>query len=125
MGIMRNDNDLAKNINRLRNLKNWSQQQLADFADVSLQTIFRAESKNIVPRGENLKKIANALGVTESELFSSPNSKKSEHMKNASKDALLVTLFRVLPALNDNQLRAVLALASQFGVSDNRDEEVG
>lgn len=63
----------AINIRRLRDLVPLSQRGLAEAAKVSYGVVFRAESKNIVPRGENITKIANALGVDESELFADPN----------------------------------------------------
>lgn len=58
----------AKNILRLRKAKGWSQQKLADKAEVSYHTVFRAEA-GTMPKIENLQKIAGALGVSESELL--------------------------------------------------------
>lgn len=63
------------NIRRLRDEKDWSQMKLADESNVSIQTIFRAESKNVIPRGKNIEKIAAALGVEAYVLFSDPDVK--------------------------------------------------
>lgn len=106
---MRNSSSLSKNINKLRNAKGWSQQQLADFAQVGLQTIFRVESKNMVPRGDNLNKIANALGTTVADLFKdSKNSKDINPNNGASNDELLGRIFRIAATLNEEELRGVL-----------------
>lgn len=60
---------LSINIRRLREAKQLSQNELAERSSVGLQTIFRAESKGVIPRGANLEKIAKALEVSVSDLF--------------------------------------------------------
>ena len=110
---MRSNNTLSKNINRLRNAKNWSQQQLADFAGVSLQTIFRAESKNTVPRGNNLRKIAAALGVTESDLYSEADQIKNFATAPGKAESTLA-LIATLSSLNEAEVNDLLALANGF-----------
>lgn len=66
----------SKNLKHERDVCNLSQQALADLAGVSLQTIFRAESKGVVPRAENLEKIASALKTTIANLFTSYEAKE-------------------------------------------------
>lgn len=63
---------LQINLARLMGEKRLSQRRLAEKAEVSPHTIFRAVSKGVRPRGDNLYKIANALGVTEADLLRSP-----------------------------------------------------
>jgi transcriptional regulator with XRE-family HTH domain len=80
---MQDDRFFSINIRRLREAKGLSQAGLADLAKVSEHTIFRAESKNIIPRGSNIKKIADALGVSKSDLFQDPkkNGTKSKDIE--------------------------------------------
>lgn len=56
--------------------KGLSQKQLADKAGVSAHTVFRCVSKGKTPRGKQLDGIAQALGVTVSDLYSDPDAPK-------------------------------------------------
>ena len=86
---------------------------MADWADVSAHTIFRAESKGIIPRGQNIQKIAQALGVTESDLFADPNIKtESKPSSTDNRNQAIVELFAIVPTLNESQIRDILALAN-------------
>jgi len=61
--------DLAKKIKELRTRKGFSQDELADTAGVNLRTVQRIESGETEPRGDTLKRLAGALGVTSDELI--------------------------------------------------------
>jgi len=61
--------DLAKKIKELRTRKGFSQDELAETAQINLRTVQRIESGETEPRGDTLKRLANALNVTSDELI--------------------------------------------------------
>jgi transcriptional regulator with XRE-family HTH domain len=67
---MSNNQNLARNIARLRKQKGLSQERLARLADVANNTIIKMESgENKNPTLETLRKVAKALGVSVDELI--------------------------------------------------------
>ena len=67
---MSNNQNLAKNIERLRKAKGLSQEKLARLADVANNTLIKMESgENKNPTLETLKKVAEALEVSVDELI--------------------------------------------------------
>lgn len=67
---MSSNQNLAKNIKRLRNTRGLSQEKLARLADVANNTLIKMESgENTNPTLETLKKIANALEVNIEDLI--------------------------------------------------------
>jgi transcriptional regulator with XRE-family HTH domain len=61
--------DLAKKIKELRTRKGFSQEQLADAAQINLRTVQRIESGETEPRGDTLQRLAAALNVTADDLI--------------------------------------------------------
>ncbi|HLC15565.1 MAG TPA: helix-turn-helix transcriptional regulator [Thermodesulfovibrionia bacterium] len=62
---MSNNQNLAKNVKRLREAKGLSQEKLARLADVANNTLIKMETgKNINPTLETLKRVAKALDVS-------------------------------------------------------------
>ncbi|HVW98192.1 MAG TPA: helix-turn-helix domain-containing protein [Mucilaginibacter sp.] len=61
--------DLAKKIKEIRNRKGLSQEQLADKSGLSLRTIQRIENGESVPRGDTLRRLAEALQVSPDEFL--------------------------------------------------------
>ena len=61
--------DLAKKIKELRVRKGFSQEQLAEAAQINLRTVQRIESGETEPRGDTLQRLASALNVTADELI--------------------------------------------------------
>ncbi|HMI03227.1 MAG TPA: helix-turn-helix domain-containing protein [Pedobacter sp.] len=61
--------ELAQKIKDLRVRKGLSQEKLAEAAQINLRTIQRIEGGETEPRGDTLKRIANALDVTPDELI--------------------------------------------------------
>lgn len=140
MRQMSENSHFSKNLNRLRNARGWSQQQLADFAGVSLQTIFRAESKGITPRGGNISKIAKALKVSDFDLFRDPSEtprslktianmtqdeltqtivaaqKRSDPLSNLDPQIknLIIRIQSRLTTLNEHQLGTILGLIDEY-----------
>ena len=67
---MSSNQNLAKNITRLRKAKGLSQEKLARLADVANNTLIKMESgENQNPTLDTLKKIAKALEVSVDELI--------------------------------------------------------
>lgn len=63
------NNDLAKKIKELRTRKGFSQDELAETAQINLRTVQRIESGETEPRGDTLQRLATALNVTSDELI--------------------------------------------------------
>ena len=67
---MSNNQNLVKNIERLRKAKGLSQERLAILADVANNTLIKMESgENKNPTLETLKKVAKALEISVDELI--------------------------------------------------------
>jgi len=67
---MSNNQNLSKNVKRLREAKGLSQEKLARLADVANNTLIKMETgENINPTLETLKKVAKAFGVSVDELI--------------------------------------------------------
>jgi len=67
---MSNNQNLAKNIERLRKAKGLSQEKLARLADVANNTLIKMESgENNNPTLETLKKVAKALDISVDDLI--------------------------------------------------------
>lgn len=101
------------NIRRLRDGLRLSQAELALAAGVSHGVVFRAESKNTIPRGDNIAKLAAALGVDEAELFSIPQPTQNAPLEKPSKNDLLVRLFNRLSPLDELQLSNLSLIIEQ------------
>jgi len=68
---MANDNKIGKNIKKLRQAKELSQDKLSKLADVSYNSIIKIETGGIQnPTIETLQKIAKALDVSVDDLIS-------------------------------------------------------
>jgi transcriptional regulator with XRE-family HTH domain len=63
---------LAHQLRRLRHAKGWSQEKLAEKANIHRTYLAGIERSLRNPSLENLIKLANALGVTLPELFARP-----------------------------------------------------
>jgi len=88
----------STNIQRLRDKMGWSQMRLAEEAGIGHQTIFRAESKNVLPHGEKIEKIAAALGVEIYVLFSDPDSVSNKVQDIPNETLKLITEMSVKAA---------------------------
>ncbi len=67
---MSKNENLAKNVKKLRKQKGLSQERLARLADVANNTIIKMESgENKNPTLETLRKVAKAFGVSVDELI--------------------------------------------------------
>ena len=67
---MSNNQNLSKNVKRLREAKGLSQEKLARLADVANNTLIKMETgENKNPTLETLKKVAKALEVSVDDLI--------------------------------------------------------
>jgi len=67
---MSNNQNLSKNVKRLREAKGLSQEKLARLADVTNNTLIKMETgENKNPTLETLKKVAKALEVSLDEML--------------------------------------------------------
>ncbi|TSC95966.1 MAG: helix-turn-helix domain-containing protein [Parcubacteria group bacterium Athens1014_10] len=67
---MSNNQNLSKNVKRLREAKGLSQEKLARLADVANNTLIKMETgENINPTLETLKRVAKALDVSIDDLI--------------------------------------------------------
>ncbi|MCI8284348.1 MAG: helix-turn-helix transcriptional regulator [Firmicutes bacterium] len=69
---------LGKRIKQLRNMRDMTQENLAEAADLSISFLGNVERGNSSPTIETLKKIADALDVTLSELMNFDSDIKTE-----------------------------------------------
>ena len=92
---------LAKNIKALRQLKSFSQQQLAELADIPRTTITNLETGSSNPSLNNLIKLSSALGVGLEELISKPRASVSlipkESVVTLSKNNGRIEVSKLLP----------------------------
>lgn len=61
--------EFARKIKELRNQKKISQEELAEKSGLNLRTIQRIESGESIPRGDSLRKLTSALGVSPDEVM--------------------------------------------------------
>ena len=116
--------EISKRLRDLRKNNGLSQRALAKLAGVTSPAITLWETGQRFPRGKNLKKLAAALGVSESDILGGT---PEGDFENVSKDSILVSLFKILPTFNQKQLRTVLALANQLAGLTRADsaEDIG
>ena len=81
---------LARNIKKLRAQKGLSQAQLAEKADISLPFMSSIEQSSKWPYPDTLAKIASALEVDVSDLFSTTENEIKNHQKTIELMRLLV-----------------------------------
>ena len=81
---------LARNIKKLRAQKGFSQAQLAEKADISLPFMSSIEQSSKWPYPDTLAKIASALEVDVSDLFSTTENELKNHQKTIELMRLLV-----------------------------------
>lgn len=81
---------LARNIKKLRAQKGFSQAQLAEKADISLPFMSSIEQSSKWPYPDTLAKIASALEVDVSDLFSTTGNELKNHQKTIELMKLLV-----------------------------------
>jgi transcriptional regulator with XRE-family HTH domain len=97
---------LSLNLRKLRGRREWSQMDLAEQADISMNFLSEIERGNKWPSPETLQSLAEALGVEVFELFgpedgSSPSI--GEYMKRFSNDVFIAVQESVKRSLQSVQ----------------------
>jgi len=80
---------LGVNLKKLRSRRNWSQMELAEKADISMNFLSEIERGNKWPYPDTLQNLASALNVEVFELFRNENTAESnieEYMNRFSND---------------------------------------
>jgi transcriptional regulator with XRE-family HTH domain len=73
--VLENINELfIQNLIRLRQENGMTQAEMAEAAGVDIRTYQKYEYKQTFPRPDKIRRMARALGVTESDLFKDPSS---------------------------------------------------
>ena len=71
-------NRLSQKLQELRKREGFSQSKLADLVGVSFMTIRRWESGEVIPRLDEIKRLADVLHITVDELLNDSNNDKVE-----------------------------------------------
>ena len=82
----------GSNLRKFRGCREWSQMELAEKADISMNFLSEIERGNKWPSSENLQNLANALGVEVYELFRPENENDpgmGKYMERFSKDVMI------------------------------------
>ncbi len=69
--------ELSKQIKELRNLKELSQEELSEKSGLSLRTVQRLENGESTPRGDTLKRLADALEISPDNFIDIQNSENT------------------------------------------------
>jgi transcriptional regulator with XRE-family HTH domain len=83
---------LGINLKKLRSRRNWSQMELAEKADISMNFLSEIERGNKWPYPDTLQNLASALNVEVFELFRNENTSESsmeEYMNRFSNDVTI------------------------------------
>jgi transcriptional regulator with XRE-family HTH domain len=94
---------LGSNLRKYRNLREWSQMELAENADISMNFLSEIERGNKWPYPETLQNLAAALNVDVFELFRSETSmtkNKRDLMNRFSNDVITAVEQSVKKALS-------------------------
>jgi len=106
----------GKNVRFYRNRRNWSQANLAEYANISINFLGDIERGNKWPHPETLTKLADALEIRVFELFleenNEPNLKTKKLMNRFIKDVSL-TINKAL-SLSVNQ--SIEHVRKQYGL---------
>ncbi len=101
----------GKRLAKARTEKGYSQTELGDIAGVHYTQIGRYEKKGVVPAGDVLGKIANALGVTTDFLMSGTTNDQANDTLN---DKELIALFKRTEELPKERKKVVKELLEAF-----------
>lgn len=91
-----NNLNLALRVKELRNRKGFSQETLAEESSLSLRTIQRIENNESIPRGDTLKRLANALDTSPDEIIDWKIQEDQNYLRLMSLSALWFFLFPLL-----------------------------
>ena len=93
------NSDLAKRVKELRNRRGLSQELLAENSGLGLRTIQRIENGETEPRGDTLRRLANALDASPDEIIDWTTSEDKGFLMALNLSALGFILFPLLGIL--------------------------
>lgn len=88
--------ELAQRIKELRNRRGFSQEELSDKTGLSLRTIQRIENGETEPRGDSLKRLAIAFGVSPDDIIDWTVQEDKGFLMSLNLSALSSFLFPIL-----------------------------
>lgn len=91
--------ELAKQVQKLRKKRGLSQELLAEESGLNLRTIQRIESGTSEPRGDTLKRLATSLNVSTDEIMDEAIIKDQEYLVSLNLSSLSFLLFPLLGIL--------------------------
>ena len=95
---------LGANLRKLRNLRECSQMELAEKADISMNFLSEIERGNKWPSSETLQKLADSLDIESYELFRPENEANPDigkYMERFSKDVMIAVQESVSKSLQN------------------------
>jgi transcriptional regulator with XRE-family HTH domain len=91
--------ELAKRIKEQRLRKGFSQDELAEKAQINLRTVQRIENGETEPRGDTLQRLASALGLTPDELIDWAEQEDQGYLVLLNLSALSFLVFPLLGSI--------------------------
>lgn len=109
---------LSFNLKNLREERGWNQNDLAERAKLSVQTIQLAETGKRWPRKPQITKIARAFGVSEASLFNDPDAmnlflaleKIAKKLRSSTANEIPPDILDGLSNATDNDLKSIRAV---------------
>jgi transcriptional regulator with XRE-family HTH domain len=101
---------LGSNLRRFRGQREWSQMELAEKANISMNFLSEIERGNKWPSSETLQNLADSLGVEAYELFRPENETDpgiDTYMKRFSRDVII--------AVEESVKRSLKNVQKQYG----------
>jgi transcriptional regulator with XRE-family HTH domain len=102
--------NIGENIKRIRIAKNLSQKEVVMAAKIDTAQYSRIESSKRDPSVSTLEKIANALGVSLSELFASTDELKEVN----SHDKTIMEKVALIETLSDDECKTIYNILDAF-----------
>ena len=102
---------IGDRVKELRNLKNLSQQELADKIKLSKSQMNRYENRGVQPPADVLNKLADILDTTVDFLINGDSNQKA---KATLKDAELLQQFKAIEEMNENDKNVIKTLIDAF-----------
>lgn len=104
---------LGERIQQLRKEKRLTQASLASNIGVSLAQLTRYETQGVQPNAEALKRLAMVFGISIDFLVNGDAVQKAE---NALTDAKLLSLFKQVETLEDEDRKTIFKLIEAFSI---------
>ena len=124
---MSDTEDFAQRFCSLRKQKSLSQEKLADLLNISVMTVRRWEWGQRVPRMEEIKRLSEIFGITETELLNGPSTENWELKLLVKKEGVIdMTTSKSSAVLNvgDDAMAITLSAGYDLWEDDAKFEEL-